>query len=124
MRPVNLQNILQNAKTYLLEVGVKRLGPAVLASLVSSGMAFLAAHQGLLDSWGISFGQWPNCWNPADPPTGYVILIDLDILSKFALASIVALFFGAGALAAHHGAQAINAVAGAGAEAPPEQKSA
>lgn len=115
----NLADLVQKAKLYALDVGVKHLGPAAFASLVSTAFALLAAHQGLLESWGITWGTWPLSWPAGQDPSGQVILIELDTLGKMGLAAVLTAVGSLSTLAAHHGNQAINTALGTGAENPP-----
>lgn len=89
-------------KTYLVEVLIKKVGPVAAASLVSTLMALLAAHQGLLENWGITFGQYPLTFTNGQVPSGPVILIELDTLSSFALSIIAPLIVSLFALGVHH----------------------
>lgn len=97
---------MDSLKTWLVEVALKKLGPTAMAAGISALFALLAAHQGLLEQWGITFGTWPLQWT-GDPPSGHVILIELDTVSTAALALMAALVTAAMAAAQHHTAAAV-----------------
>lgn len=68
-------------KMYLLQIGLKKYLPmAVMGGMAALG-TFLAAHAGVLEQYGVTYGTWPLQWAPADIPSGHVILIELDTLS-------------------------------------------
>jgi hypothetical protein len=95
-------------ETYLVEVGLKKIGPAALGSAVAALLALLAAHQGVLQSWGITVGDFSSFSN--FHPTGQCILIELDTVSTALLAVITTVVGGLLAAAQHH---TIAAVTGA-----------
>ncbi len=85
-----LTNSWGNLKVYLMETGIKRLLPIALGAALSTLAALLAAHQGMLESWGITFGTWPLNWGN-QPPSGPVLVFELDTISKTALVALTAL---------------------------------
>lgn len=89
-------------KIYAVEVVLRKIGPAAAASAISTVLALLAAHQGLLEAWGITFGVWPLHWNSGQDPSGQVILIELDTISKVGLTTIMGLIVAAITAAGHH----------------------
>ncbi len=89
--------MLEKIKTCLTEAVLKRVAPIAAANIVAIGTALLAAHQGVLESWGITYGVWPLNVQVS----GQVILIELDTLSKMALITFGGVF-GAGIAAAVH----------------------
>lgn len=93
---------MDSIKTWLVEVGLRKLGPTAMASAISALFALLAAHQGLLEQWGITYGIWPLSWASGQVPSGHVILIELDTISTSALTLIAALATAAMAAAQHH----------------------
>jgi hypothetical protein len=97
---------VDSLKTWIVEVALKKIGPTVAASLISSLFAFLAIHQGLLESWGITYGIWPLHWG-GTPPSGHVILIELDTISSTALTGLGVLITGLMVAAQHHTVAAI-----------------
>lgn len=101
------QTWLEKAKIYLVEVILKKIGPAAGASAISALLAVLAAHQGILESWGITFGTWPLSWAPGQDPSGHVILIELDTISTVGITFLSALAVAAISAAGHHTAAAV-----------------
>lgn len=97
---------MDSLKTWAVEIGLKKLGPTALASGISALFALMAAHQGLLEQWGITYGIWPLQWS-GTPPSGHVILIELDTVSTAALTLLAALVTAGMAAAQHHTAAAI-----------------
>lgn len=92
---------------YLTEVGLKRVGPVAMGSLVAALLTLMAAHQGLLESWGITYGTWPiNFGGPV--PTGPCIVLELDTLSGAALTLLSAIVASLITAAGHHVTQVIS----------------
>lgn len=83
-------------KSWLMEVGLKKLGPAFIKGAFAWLFVYLGAHQGLLSSFGITY-------TPAD----HNLDIDLDTLSVWAVTvgsgSLMAFF----SAAQHHAGAAI-----------------
>lgn len=113
-----MDDLIQKTKMYLFEVVFKRMGPAALASVLSAAFAFAAAHQGLLETWGITLGIWPLQWASGQEPSGQVLLIELDTLTKMGLTALLALVGTLGALSAHHSQSALEKI-GARQDKPP-----
>lgn len=87
-------------KWYFVNIGLKKYVPmGVMAALASFG-ALMAAHAGMLEKWGITYGNWPIDFGTA--PTGSCIVVELDTLSKAAIAGIGSLVAMAMAAAQHH----------------------
>lgn len=95
--------MLENLKTYFVEVIVKKYAPTLITTAVASGLALLATHQGMLESWGVTFGSWPMAWPHGQEPTGQVILIELDTFKTMAGAGLVTVITLAMAAIQHHG---------------------
>jgi hypothetical protein len=87
---------MNNFKEWIIEVAIKKMGPSLIKGAIAAGLGIMAAHQGLLNSLGIT-------WDGA----GHCISIDLDTLGAWALVacsgSIMALFTGI----QHHTAAAV-----------------
>lgn len=82
---------MDSLKTWLVEVALKKMGPAFVKGALASLFVYLGAHQGLLNSLGIT---WDS--------SGHVLQVDMDMLSAWALTigsgAIMALF----SAAQHH----------------------
>jgi len=65
---------MDSFKTWLIEVAIKKMGPSLIKGAIAAGVGVMAAHQGLLNSLGIT---WDG--------SGHVIQIDTDILSSWLL---------------------------------------
>lgn len=93
---------MDKLKTWLVEVAIRKIGPSAMASLIASGVALAAAHQGLLESWGITVGMWPLVWPAGQEPSGQVILVELGTVSSMALAGLGALVVSLVMAGQHH----------------------
>ena len=92
----------QDIQNYLYSVALKKYAPMAIAAAFTALGTYLAAHAGVLESYGITYGTWPLQWAPADVPSGHVILIELDTLSAAAYTAIVALVAVIMRAAQHH----------------------
>ena len=82
--------MIDSIKTYLIQAGVKKYLPmAVLGGMTALG-TFMAAHAGVLEQWGVTYGTWPLQWATGQIPSGPVILVELDTLN----ASLIVLLSG------------------------------
>lgn len=98
--------MIEQIKWYLVNVGMKKYVPVgVLAAMAALG-GLIAAHAGLLQQDGITYGLWPINFGTA--PTGPCIVIELDTLSKAAITGIFALVAILARATEHHVATAIN----------------
>lgn len=64
-------------QTWLVEVGVKKMLPSLIRTSLMALIAYMAAHQNLLHSLGVS-------WDP----DGHTIDIDMDTLSTWLLIAV------------------------------------
>lgn len=94
--------MLDKLKTYFVEVIIKKYAPTLVTTAVASFLAFLATHQGLLETWGVTFGAWPLAWAHGQEPSGQVILIELDTFKTMAGAGLITLITLAMAAIQHH----------------------
>lgn len=81
---------MDKIKTYFVEVIVKNVGPKVAASVISMLLAFLAAHQEIMQQMGITYypdfsGKWLGAM-----PTGRLLVIEFDTLQVWGGIAIVA----------------------------------
>lgn len=76
---------MDSLKTWLVEVGYRKIAPSLVKGAIAAGLSILATHQGVLNSIGIT---WDG--------SGHVIQIDTDILSSWLLVAgsglVMALF--------------------------------
>jgi hypothetical protein len=104
-------------KWYVVQVGMKKYVPmGVMAALASLG-AIMAAHAGMLEQWGVTYGNWPL--NFGTSPTGPCIVIELDTLSKAVIAGIASLAAMAMAATQHHTTGTPSVIGGRRAIDPP-----
>ncbi|SRR6266700_7081868 len=92
----------ENLKVYLLEIGIKKYTPVALAAAFASLGTYLAAHSGMLEQWGVTYGVWPLQWGQGQDPSGPVILIELDTLKTAILVGIPAIIAVFSRAAQHH----------------------
>ena len=93
-----------NIKTYLLTTGLQKYLPVAMMSLLAALGTFMAAHAGLLQTWGITYGTWPMTWTTQ--PSGPCIVVELDTMSSASIALIVSLVSVIIRAAQHHVSQA------------------
>lgn len=98
---------MDSIKTWLVEVALRKIGPVALGSIMASGLALAAAHQGLLESWGITVGNWPLVWPNGQQPSGHVILVELDTVSSMGLVAISGVVMTLMAALQHHTGAAV-----------------
>lgn len=94
-------------KTWLVEVALKKMGPSLVKGALAALVGYLAAHQGLLEAWGITSGTWPLRWTNGQQPSGHVILIELDTISGSALVVVTGLIMSLFTAAQHHTVAAV-----------------
>lgn len=94
--------MLEKVKWYFVNIGIKKYAPiGAMAALGALG-TFMAAHAGILEQYGVTYGIWPFTWNPGQEPSGACILVELDTLSKAAITAIIAAATIAVRAAEHH----------------------
>lgn len=94
---------LQKLKVGATEMILKRIGPAAGASLVSLLAAFVAAHNDLLESWGVNYiPDFTPAWLATHSITGHVIILELDTTGAAAWALIGAAIVGFVYEGGHH----------------------
>lgn len=81
--------MLDKLKGYFMDMVLKRYAPLGITVGFTALGAFLAAHAGILEQWGVTYGIWPIQWSPQ--PTGPVIVIELDTLKASILIAIPAI---------------------------------
>lgn len=94
---------MDKIKTWLVEVVVNKVSPQVVAAIIAYLVAFMGAHEELLQKLGITFyGNFTGVWD-GPMPTGQVIVVELDTLHVYGgvlLATGIAAIW---ALIQHHG---------------------
>lgn len=79
----------EKTKLYLINVALSKYLPIGVMACMGAVGTFLAAHAGVLETWGITYGTWPFHWNPGETPSGPCLLIEFDTTSA-ALISLLA----------------------------------
>lgn len=80
----------ERIKWYAVEYGLKKYTPVAAMAAVSTAGAFLAAHAGKLEKYGITYtAAWPFVWTPGHEPSGPCLLMELDTTSAALLTLIV-----------------------------------
>ncbi len=94
---------MDKLKTWLVEVVVNKVSPQVVTALIAYLVAFMGAHEEMLQKLGITFyGNFTGVWD-GPMPTGQVIVVELDTLHVYGgvlLATGIAAIW---ALLQHHG---------------------
>jgi hypothetical protein len=80
----------EKIKWYFFEIVLKKYGPIGITAALTAIGTYLAAHAGVLEQYGVTYGNWPLHWNPGQDPSGHVILIELDTLGAAAYTAIIA----------------------------------
>jgi hypothetical protein len=94
--------MLEKIKWYFVNYGlVKYLPIGVMAGMTALG-TFLAAHAGMLEQWGVTYGTWPLAWTHGNIPSGNVILIELDTTSQAVITLVASIAAMAIRAAQHH----------------------
>jgi hypothetical protein len=81
----------ERIKWYGMEILLKKYAPVGIAAGMAAIGSYLAAHAGMLEPYGVTYGIWPLHWPAGQDPSGAVILVKLDTLSTAAYTAIVAL---------------------------------
>lgn len=92
--------MIEQLKWYIVNIGIRKYVPIGAMTAIASLGAIMAAHAGMLEQWGVTYGNWPINFGTA--PTGPCIVVELDTLSKAAIAGIGSLIAMAMAATQHH----------------------
>ncbi len=92
--------MIDNLKWYLVQIGLRKYVPMAIMAAIAAVGTYLAAHAGLLEQYGVTYGIWPLAW--PTPPSGPVIVLELDTLGAKGIAAISALAAVAIRAAQHH----------------------
>ena len=115
----DISSMIDELKWYLVNIGLKKYAPiGVMAALAALG-TFMAAHAGMLEQWGVTYGAWPINFGTA--PTGNCVVIELDTLSKAEITGIVSLAAIAFRATEHHTLGAPTVPGGERATDPPKE---
>jgi len=80
--PTETPTLFEKMKIYLVEVVLNKLGPVAAASLLSLITAFAAAHNEILEEWGVNYiADFTPAWLVTHAVSGHVLLIELDTVS-------------------------------------------
>ena len=113
--------MIDQIKWYLVNLGMKKYLPLGIMAAIASLGALMAAHAGMLEQWGITYGNWPINFGTA--PSGPCVVVEIDTLSKAAIAGIASLATMAFAAVQHHVTGNGTAVAGGRRDNDPPAKS-
>lgn len=94
--------MIENVKTYFVEVVGKYVGPRVMATLLSAIAAFLVAHQEFLEKMGVTYYAAFDGIFHGSPPTGQVLIVEFDTLGKWGAAMLIVGITAAWSLLQHH----------------------
>lgn len=93
---------MENIKTYMAEVIVRKMAPAAIASAVAAAGTFLLAHASELEKYGITY--YPDFAGvfSGTTPSGNVLIVEFDTLQKGLALVLVALVGAFMAWTTHH----------------------
>lgn len=114
--------MFEKLRWYIVNVALTKYAPmGAMAALAAFG-AFMAAHAGLLEQYGVTYGNWPINFGTA--PTGACLVIEMDTLSKAAIAGLVSIVAIMARATEHHVATTITPPVEGGMRAtdPPAQE--
>lgn len=94
--------MLDQIKWYLVQIGLKKYTPIAIMSAIGALGAYMAAHAGMLEQYGVTYANWPFSWPSGQEPSGPCILLELDTLGAKAIAGIAAVAAIAMRAAQHH----------------------
>ena len=94
--------MIDKIKWYLINVGLNKYLPMAGMAAITALGTFMAAHAGVLEQYGVTFGNWPLVWPIGQEPSGHVILIELDTLSTASATAAIALVTMLWSAAQHH----------------------
>lgn len=101
--------MLENFKWYVVNVGIKKYAPVAAMSGLAALGTLAAAHQGLLEAWGVNYiAAWSSSWLTTHQISGPVLLVELDTTSTAAIAAIIGLITLMSRAGEHHVATAVN----------------
>lgn len=84
--------MLDQAKYYLINVGIKKYAPVAMMSGMAALGTLLAAHAGMLEQWGVNYiASWDPTWLTNHAISGPILLIELDTTSTAAIAAVIGL---------------------------------
>jgi hypothetical protein len=83
--------MFDNIKWYLVNLGIKKYVPMGIMAAVAALGTFMAAHAGMLEQYGVTYGLWPLIWPAGQDPSGPCILIELDTLSTATITAVAGL---------------------------------
>lgn len=82
--------MIDKLKDYLVNAVLTKYAPmGAMAALAALG-TFMAAHAGMLEQYGVTYGDWLDLIKMPTQPSGPCLLIEMDTLSKAAIAGIIA----------------------------------
>lgn len=80
--------MVDRIKWYLAEVVLPKYIPVAILAALSALGTFMVAHADVMQKYGVTYGLWPLPWTV--PPSGHVIVIELDTFSKGVAALVAA----------------------------------
>ena len=112
--------MLEKLKWYAVTIGAQKYLPVAIMAAFGAAGTYLAAHAGMLEQYGVTFGQWPFVWPAGQEPSGSCILIELDTLSAATLTAVAGLAAVAIRAAQHHSTGSTTVAGGQRAGDPPK----
>lgn len=94
---------IEKAKIYAIEVVLRKVGPAAFGSLLSLATAFILAHQGAFEAYGVNYiPTWSTDWLKTHEISGQILLLELDTTSLKAISTAIAVAVAFFVTGGHH----------------------
>lgn len=93
---------MDKLKTWLVEVVLKNVAPKVSNAVIAAGITFLIAHQEFMEKMGITYyPDFSGIWH-GSPPTGRLLVVEIDTLGIWGGAMLIMSATAAWAFFSHH----------------------
>lgn len=99
--------MLDKLKTYFIEVVLKNVAPKVSNAVIAAGLTFLVAHQEFMEQMGITYYSAFNGIFHGAPPSGRVLIVEIDTLGLWGGAMLIMGATAAWAFFTHHTVAAV-----------------
>lgn len=99
--------MIEKAKTYLVEVVLKKMTNAGVQSAISALVALLLSQNNMLETFGITTFEWGKWPYPNQPPVGMVTTIEWGTMTKGSAVTLAGLTVFVIAWIQHHSVAAV-----------------
>lgn len=102
--------MLDSLKMWLIQVGIKKMGPSLIRAALAWVVALIAAHEGLLAAFGIVYDK-----------VAHTLTLHVDTLESWLLGVGLGLITASLAAAGHHAGETVKKAVTPPQEAPSDQ---